>query len=76
VHHAPTIESDGKVLKLNVNDGSLPPKAEVDAWLSSIGIAPAAQENAREVLSGLWKAWRENGIVRVTGTLSNDGKSM
>jgi hypothetical protein len=76
VHHVPTIEAGGNVLKLNVNDRTLPPAAEVDAWLSAAGVASSAQADARRLLEGLWQAWLDNGIVRVTGTLSGDGKSV
>jgi hypothetical protein len=76
VRDAPTIEAEGKVLQLNINNASLPPVTEVNGWLKSIGVAPEAHADARKVLEGLWKAWQENGVVRLGATLSADGKSM
>lgn len=58
---------DGRTvnLDLDMRDPGLP--AGTAAWLRDIGVSEADIAHAESCLQGLWSAWRENGLLRVTG---------
>lgn len=71
--NAPVFEAtgaDGKpiVLPLDILEKSLP--TETEAWLNKLGIAKANHAAATATLKGLWEAWRDNGLIRVSANLN------
>lgn len=71
--NAPVFEAVGAdgtpiVLPLDILEKSLP--TETEAWLNKLGIAKANHAAAKETLKGLWAAWRDNGLIRVSANLN------
>ncbi|BEJ11965.1 hypothetical protein CspHIS471_0204250 [Cutaneotrichosporon sp. HIS471] len=66
-------EKDGKsvVLPLDISSASLP--AGTNAWLGDIGIQAGEREATTKALQGVWDAWRNNGLLRVSGKLESNG---
>ncbi|BEI81356.1 hypothetical protein CcaverHIS002_0205160 [Cutaneotrichosporon cavernicola] len=66
-------EKDGKsvVLPLDITSASLP--AGTNAWLGDIGIQAGEREATTKALQGVWDAWRNNGLLRVSGKIESNG---
>lgn len=60
---------DGRshVLDLDILQRGLP--SGTDAWLAQVGVSKADRPEAAKHIQGLWTAWRDNGLLRVTGNL-------
>lgn len=66
-------EMNGKavVLPLDISQASIP--AGTNAWLDEIGVKAMDREQTAKALQGLWDAWRNNGLLRVSGKLDSNG---
>ena len=68
VAHKPMLEAetpDGPIqLPLDVSKDTLP--VESDAFFAKLGGNP---KGAKDVVQGLWKTWRDNDLLRITGKL-------
>lgn len=60
------------VLPLDILSPELP--ANTLAWIAQIGVPEYEREAVKSAVQGVWKAWRDNGLLRVGGQIHNGGK--